>query len=151
MATINGTAAADALTGTTINDIINGMAGDDRIKAGGGNDTVSGGAGNDIIDGGTGTNTAVFSGLRANYVVSWVNGVVTVKALSGTDGTDTLTNVQYLRFSDQTIKIPVGGIADAAASTPSLAAKAATGNEDAAIPLSIAAALTDTDGSETLR
>src|SRR5262245_18826199 len=125
MATINGTTAANALTGTTTDDTINGLAGNDIIKAGAGNDTITGGAGNDVIDGGTGTNIAVFSGNRANYVVSTVNGAVSVKALSGTDGTDTLTNVQYLRFADQTIKAPVAVSADTTASTPTLTVKPA--------------------------
>src|SRR5262249_14114212 len=116
-----------------------------------GDDTISGGAGDDSIIGGGGVDTAVFSGNRANYVISTTNGMTTVKALSGTDGTDTLADVEYLRFADQTIKIPAGGFPDILASTPSLSVKAAAGNEDTPIPLSITAALTDTDGSETLR
>src|SRR3546814_3472449 len=45
-----------------------------------------------------------------------------------------------------TIDVTVGAVADA----PELAATDASGAEDTAIPLDIAAALTDTDGSETL-
>src|SRR3546814_10170951 len=45
-----------------------------------------------------------------------------------------------------TIDVTVGAVADA----PVLSAEDATGAEDAAIPLDIAAALTDTDGSEAL-
>jgi hypothetical protein len=148
---MNGTAGADTLNGSGSSDIISGLAGNDTIKASGGDDTITGGAGNDIIDGGAGTDTAVFSGNRANYVLSGTNGTITVKALSGTDGTDTLTNVEYLRFADGTVKIPAGGFPDSIASAPKLTVKAAAGNEDTAIPLGITAALTDTDGSETLK
>src|SRR5262245_13224129 len=129
MAIINGTTAADTLTGTIYDDTINGLAGNDTIKAGAGNDTITGGAGSDVIDGGTGTNSARFSGNRAKYVMSVVNVVTTVKALSGTDGTDALTNVQYLRFADQTIKSPAATL-DTTASTPTLSVKPAAGNED---------------------
>src|SRR5262249_30647791 len=104
MATINGTIYANTLTGTTLDDVINGLAGNDTINGGGGNDTITGGPGNDVINGGTGTNTAVFSGNRANYAIS-TSGVITVKALSGTDGTDTLSNIRYARFADQTVKL----------------------------------------------
>src|SRR5690349_15912638 len=126
MATINGTTRADTLIGSSSSDVISGL---------GGNDSITGGAGNDAINGGAGTDTAVFSGNRANYVLSQANGVITVKALSGTDGTDTLINVEYLRFADQTIKISPGGFSDSTASAPTLTVKAAAGNEDTAIPL----------------
>src|SRR5438876_8750236 len=122
--TINGTSGDDTLTGTSKSDVINGLAGNDTIKAGNGNDTITGGAGNDVIDGGAGTDIAVFSGNRANYLISESNGVITVKALSGTDGTDTLTNIESLGFADQTLKVPAGGFPDILASTPTLTVKA---------------------------
>lgn len=49
-----------------------------------------------------------------------------------------------------TLAVQVDDVGDTAASAPSLSVTNATGNEDAAIPLSVSAALTDTDGSETL-
>ena len=56
-----------------------------------------------------------------------------------TDGADTATTVD-------TIDVTVDPVADA----PTLTVSDATGNEDSAIALSIASALTDTDGSESL-
>src|SRR5262249_38734742 len=144
-----GTAGNDTLTGNNKANVIDGQAGNDTINAAGGNDTITGGAGNDTIDGGTGTDTAIFSGNRADYIISENNGVITVIAKSGTDGTDTLTNVENLKFADQTVRVPAGGFPDILASTPTLTVKAAAGNEDTAIALGITAALTDTDGSET--
>jgi Ca2+-binding RTX toxin-like protein len=149
MASITGTSKADKLTGTSAADTLNGLAGNDTLNGQAGNDLLIGGPGNDSIDGGTGTDTASFSGNRSAYLVTSSNGVTTVKALSGTDGTDTLKNVETLKFADQTVS--VSAIAsDRTASTPSLAVQAATGNEDTAIPLKIVAGLTDTDGSESL-
>jgi hypothetical protein len=60
-------------------------------------------------------------------------------AATSTDGTDTATT---------TASLPV--TVDAVADTPELTVQAASGDEDTAIALDIAAALTDTDGSEVL-
>src|SRR5205807_1065131 len=49
---------------------------------------------------------------------------------------------------DATVTVTIA--ADNTASAPTLSAVGASGNEDSAIPLAIDAALTDTDGSETL-
>jgi Ca2+-binding RTX toxin-like protein len=84
---------------TGANNTINGFATNDRIDAGGGNDTVQGNGGNDRIDGGSGRDVAVFSGRAADYEITTVNGVTTVRDLrDGRDGTDTLYNVEDVRF-----------------------------------------------------
>ena len=73
---------------------------------GSGNDTLRGGAGNDTIDGGAGTgDTAVFTGIRANYSISSAGSNYTVIDLRGgsPDGTDTVTNVENFQFSDGTV------------------------------------------------
>ncbi|HYD28116.1 M10 family metallopeptidase C-terminal domain-containing protein [Brevundimonas sp.] len=94
---IDGTANADNLGGTTGADTINGLGGDD---------VITGGLGDDTIDGGAGTDTAVFSGTMAGSAVSTVGGVTTV---TGPNGTDTLTNVERLRFSDGTLIVGAAG------------------------------------------
>lgn len=83
--------------------------------------------------------TAVFTGPRGNYTIAVVNGVVTVTDNVGTDGVDTLRNIEQLRFSDQTIAVPavplppsigtaVAGPAQATvAFTPATTGAAATG------------------------
>jgi len=63
---------------------------------------LRGGGGNDIIDGGAGVDTAVYAGARSAYQVTQGAGGVTVRALSGDEGTDTLTGIERLRFADQT-------------------------------------------------
>jgi FG-GAP-like repeat/RTX calcium-binding nonapeptide repeat (4 copies) len=90
--------------GQAIGDQIAGRAGNDFIEGFGGNDTLTGGLGNDNIDGGDGSDTAVFTGLRSAYTLTTLaNGL----QVSGPDGTDTLTNIEFLRFDDVTI--PVSG------------------------------------------
>lgn len=94
---INGTAGADTLVGTANADTIDGLEGDD---------VITGGAGDDAIDGGEGADTAVFSGTMAGSTVS-TSGVTTM--VVGPDGTDTLSNIEYLRFSNGTLIVGANG------------------------------------------
>ncbi|MBU1348227.1 MAG: hypothetical protein KKA16_14905, partial [Alphaproteobacteria bacterium] len=86
---LTGSSFADHLTGNNAANVLNGGAA---------NDILIGGAGNDRLDGGTGSaDVAVFNGPRSAYTLSTVDGVTTV---TGPDGTDTLTNIERLRFND---------------------------------------------------
>jgi hypothetical protein len=67
--------------------------------------------GNDSINGGDGTDTVVYSGKSTAYTVTDNhNGTFTVK---GAEGTDTLTSVEKIQFSDKTVTLsgpaPVAG------------------------------------------
>ena len=78
------------------------------LKVLNGNDTFTGGAGNDFIDGKAGDDTAVYSGDRTAYAISTDRaGLTTVQDLrpGSPDGTDTLVNVEHLRFADQTFDL----------------------------------------------
>ncbi len=99
---IDEVANIDTIVGLgTIGLSLRGAAGNDSIFGTKGDDTLSGGEGDDSIDGGNGGDTANFSGNRNAYTVtqdpngSWI--------ISGADGTDTLTNVEFATFSDQTM------------------------------------------------
>ena len=76
----------------------------DVVRAGAGDDYIAGGIGNDIINGGAGTDTAVFSGSIADYAISQ-KGTQTIVAdgVTSRDGTDYLTNVEYMKFRDATL------------------------------------------------
>ena len=92
---------------------INGTGNDDAntIAGNSGNNVITGGAGNDTIDGGAGSDTAVFSGLRSQYLVTLnLNGSIQVLDLRGgaPDGTDNVSNIEFLQFSDMTIN--AGGV-----------------------------------------
>jgi hypothetical protein len=96
------------IAGSTFGDTFITGSGNDIINSGAGDDTVTGGAGDDTLDGGTESDTAVFSGNRSDYTVTTVNGVTTVRdnrTTGTTDGTDTLTNFESLRFANGTFAV----------------------------------------------
>jgi len=83
--------------------IVQGGAGDDTVTGGAGIDTLVGGAGDDTLDGGDGADAAVFSGDLADYDMTGLvvtDGVISGTIAGGTDGTDTLANVEALKFAD---------------------------------------------------
>ena len=84
------------------NDIIEGSNFADFLLGYSGTDFIMGGGGNDYIDGGAGTDTAIYSQARVNYVVSSIAGGYRVV---GSEGTDTLNNIESVRFSDGTYSI----------------------------------------------
>ncbi|MPZ32023.1 MAG: family 16 glycosylhydrolase [Rhodospirillales bacterium] len=100
-----GSANADALVGGVGNDGIDGGAGDDTLAGGGGDDTIMGGAGNDTIDGGSGSDTALYVGPRNRYTVTSTGSILTVTDRVTGDGFDSLTNVEFLGFSDTVFKL----------------------------------------------
>lgn len=66
------------------------------------NDTLQGNGGNDMIDGGAGIDTVVYNGNRNSYTFGTLaDGGLTV---SGTEGTDTLRNIDWLQFADMTVE-----------------------------------------------
>ncbi len=72
-------------------------------------ETFTGGSGNDAIDGGGGTDTVVFTGNRADYTVTKTATGWTVSSTA--DGSDTLTNVERLKFVDSNFALDVSGAA----------------------------------------
>lgn len=95
-----------------------GTAGDDTFVGGNGNDTFTGedgrdtftgSGGNDTIDGGKSVDTAIFSGNRENYTILKTATSFTVKDSVGTNGTDTLSNVERLSFANAYVALDVGG------------------------------------------
>ncbi|MDR3489136.1 MAG: hypothetical protein P4M05_30080 [Bradyrhizobium sp.] len=76
----------------------------DIIDCGAGNDVIYLGVGNDTVDGGGGVNTAVFQGNISDYNISSSgNHFVVSDKVANRGGTDTLTNIEYLKFADTTI------------------------------------------------
>ena len=97
-----GGSANDTITGNSSNNTLSGGAGDDSIEGNGGDDTIDGGAH-------TTGDVAVFNDAYANYTITEVVAGTTYTVAhnggAGADGTDTLTNIEYLEFSDQTIDL----------------------------------------------
>ena len=108
------TPVVDTITGTAGNDVLVGFADADVLLGLGGNDALSPLGGNDTLDGGAGIDTAIFSTTtRANATVtaSGFGWLVTTPD----EGTDTLANVERLRFANTSVALDVDGSAGATA------------------------------------
>ncbi|MBN9671331.1 5'-nucleotidase C-terminal domain-containing protein [Roseibium aggregatum] len=105
--TLKGNSRDNIILGFSGDDYIRGKNGNDKIFAGAGDDTIKGGRGKDFIYGGDGEDTAVFSGYLSDYEIDRDGDEVTVTDLrwGRRDGKDTLVNVEYLQFKDQTISL----------------------------------------------
>jgi len=96
-------------TGDDAGDTILGTVFNDKDVCGAGNDTITGGPGNDIIDGGRGYNTACYSGSMSQYqIIQSGNSLQVADLRSGSpDGTDQLSNIERLQFSDRYETAPI--------------------------------------------
>ncbi|QIG91431.1 calcium-binding protein [Bradyrhizobium sp. 6(2017)] len=112
--TLNGNGGNDTLNGGGGNDYLSGGIGNDSLYGGGGNDTLDAGVGTNTLDGGSGTDTANYTAFtRASFTVTDLgNGHYHIV---GNGHDDTLANIEYLKFSDQTVSIgapvPISGTA----------------------------------------
>lgn len=123
--TLAGISFLTIAAGTLMENAIAGD-GDDRVFGNELDNVLYGMRGDDTLDGGAGIDTAAFLGDFADYVVNTIDGITTV--MSAVYGTDTLTNVEYLRFADQTIDLLSGnsGVTDTTA--PALVSLSPAGN-----------------------
>lgn len=98
--------------GGTIANSFNGSGGNDVINAEGGNDTLEGGEGDDELNGGAGEDVAIYNGNEDDYQITPnidVEGVAQlVIKYAGTgeldEGTDILSDIEIVQFSDGTQK-----------------------------------------------
>ncbi|EDX84867.1 Tryptophan-rich Synechocystis species C-terminal domain family [Synechococcus sp. PCC 7335] len=100
-----GTRFDDDLFGGLGNDTLTGDSGEDRLFGENGNDRLIGGSGDDTLTGGAGAeDVAVFSGAFIEYELSQNSGRIIVENISGNgDGTDVLSGIERIQFSDRTI------------------------------------------------
>jgi serralysin len=83
-----------------------GSNGADRISGNAAANKLTGGAGNDALDGRAGADTAIYSGASTDY--SWARNsdgswkVVDLRSASP-NGTDTLRNIESMRFTDRVV------------------------------------------------
>ena len=82
-----GTSLSEPITGSNYDDILRGLAGDDTL------------------DGGTGFDTGLWDSVVANYELNSTNSGWKVVDKTGADGTDTLTNIEQLKFADSSVII----------------------------------------------
>ena len=77
------------------------LTGIENLTGSGFNDTLTGDNGNNILNGGVGLDKAIYSGVASAYTITR-NGGVTI---SGAEGTDTLTSIERIQFSDRTVTL----------------------------------------------
>ena len=89
-------------------DDITGNQADNHLTGGAGDDQLLGLEGNDTLDGGVGDHdVAIYRGARADYVISkTADNAYTIRDMvAERDGTDSVTNVEFLKFSDKSYDI----------------------------------------------
>ena len=113
----------------TIENIV-GSEGNDQFTGNTANNQITGSGGDDTIDGGDGDDTGVFTGRYADYTISGTTTITVVDGTSDRDGTDTITNAEFLKFSDQTYNLSSGNVTDnATGAVENLATGSATFTE----------------------
>jgi V8-like Glu-specific endopeptidase len=93
-----------------------GTYGFDAMSGGPGADRFTGLAGNDTFDGGTGIDTAVYAGARASYNVTFTAGgqIQVADSIVSRDGSDSLSNIERVAFSDVSLAFDDNGSAGVA-------------------------------------
>jgi hypothetical protein len=94
--------------GNELENTMRGNPGANQLSGLAGNDTLFGEGGNDTLDGGAGIDAAAWQPNAAGHRLSFTPNGYVVQDLAGSDGTDTLTNVERLQFADKTIVVERG-------------------------------------------
>ncbi|UWR28338.1 hypothetical protein K3757_18950 (plasmid) [Sulfitobacter sp. S223] len=98
---LTGSNYADILTGDHGRNVLRGMWGEDTLRGNGGVDRIYGGGSDDFIDGGSGWDYALFDHDKADYAILHLGNAVRVTYLpGGGEGTDSIFNVEVLKFAD---------------------------------------------------
>ena len=109
-------AAVDSMLKSVANlsDITSKVSAVHQNKVGGSaNETLLGGAGNDTIDGGAGTDITIYTGARKDYTLTLSQDlairstVADLRTKGVTDGTDTLNQIERIKFSDVSLALDV--------------------------------------------
>ena len=98
--------------GTIIENAVGG-SGNDTLIGNSADNVMTGNGGNDSIDGGAGTDTALYSAARSGYRITKTASGYTVSDTRGAsgDGTDTLTSIERIKFTDTSVNLAVGDAA----------------------------------------
>lgn len=88
-------------------EVLLGTANSDKIYGYDGRDRILGDKGSDTIDGGSGIDTAVYIGSVSEYQITTGVQVNVIDKTTNRDGTDTLTNIERLQFTDTNIALDI--------------------------------------------
>ena len=97
----------DVLSGNAGANRLDGSGGNDRLNGRAGNDSLIGGLGNDTQDGGTGLDTAIYTGTKAEHVLS--KGLTQFNVNGGAGNADVLDAVERLKFDNTWVAIDLDG------------------------------------------
>ncbi|HEY0883896.1 MAG TPA: M10 family metallopeptidase [Ramlibacter sp.] len=114
--TYDGTNNLAIAYGVVIENAIGG-SGHDSIVGNDAANRLQGGGGGDTLHGGAGLDTAVYTGNRSGFSVSTFGTGFIVSDRSGSEGVDTLTGIERIRFGDGALALDLGGNAGAVART----------------------------------
>lgn len=106
---VEGGGASDVLAGGRGKDVLRGSGGNDQLEGGEGDDLLVGGADDDRLIGGPGHDIAQFSGSLGQYQVK--HPFSRALTVSGPDGSDVLTDIEALQFSEGVFAIAYSGAA----------------------------------------
>lgn len=82
------------------------MSASDIVYGSAYNDVIAGFNGNDSLDGRVGTDTAIYTGSYSQYSFSQNgNSYVISDSVSNRDGVDTISNIEFVKFSDKTAAV----------------------------------------------
>jgi len=96
--------------GTKYYDTILGNQANNTIYGAEGNDLIEGGEGNDSLDGGDGFDTARYSSKRFDFDVTKSGSSIRTDDKIGTEGTDSLNNIERLQFSDFSVNLSIADV-----------------------------------------
>ena len=99
---VYGGDAGDVISGNDADNLLYGMRGDDMLSGGFGSDFLIGGVGNDVLAGGLGVDTARYFGNYADYSLTFGGADLIV---SGGEGVDLLSDIEFLAFADRTVAV----------------------------------------------
>src|SRR5262245_14988133 len=147
--TLNGFGGNDRLTGSNLGDVLNGGYGADILDGGPGDDLLIGGPGNDTLVGGLDIDTARFSKARTNYTITGTAAQFTVASVANGDGTDKLSGIEFVEFTDGTVSVE-SLFAPPANRNPVAGADSVVIEPDTPVTIAVLANDSDPDG-DTLR
>ena len=82
-----------------------------HLVGGSAGNRMTGGVGNDTITGSAGVDVAVYLGHRSSFTLTTTADGYTITDTTGTEGVDTLSNIERLSFSDAEVAIDTSGTA----------------------------------------
>ena len=104
-----GSSKDDLIVGNSLDNVIDGESGDDILTGEGGNDTLNGGRGDDDLNGQEGIDTAIYTGSRSAYTITYNIDRYTIQDNTSTEGTDTFSSIERISFSDKRLALDIDG------------------------------------------